>query len=45
MKILCINERREFLSIKLGIFDKKKSIALKYVAFYIHKKNGLAKKR
>lgn len=44
MKILCINEDKEFISIKLRVFYEKKDIALKYVIFYIYEENKLAER-
>lgn len=45
LKTLCVNEKREFISIKLKVFRKNKEIALKYVAPYMHKENSFAKKK
>lgn len=39
-----INKKRKFISIKFKNFYKKKNIALKYVAAYIHIENSMAKK-
>lgn len=44
MKILCIDGREEFISIKLRNFCKKKGIVFKYAVSDIYKKNGIAEK-
>lgn len=45
LKILCANGKREFISIKLRIFGKKRGIAVKYVTPYLYMENGLVKRR
>lgn len=44
MKTFCADGREEFISIKLKGFCDKKGIALKYVAPYMYKENGLAER-
>ena len=44
MKILRADDRGEFISHKLWTFCERKGILIKYVAPYVHKKNGLAKR-
>lgn len=43
MQALCANGEREFISAKLKRFSNKKSIKIKYLASYMHKKNSIAK--
>ena len=45
MKVLCTDDEEEFISIKLKIFYKKRNITFKYVVLYIHKENGLIKRK
>lgn len=45
MKILKIDNSREFISKKLCLFCEKQGIAIKYAISYIHEENGLAKRR
>ena len=45
MKVFSNDDKGEFISIKLRIFCEEKSITFKYKALYMHKENGLVKKR
>lgn len=45
IKVLQADDGREFISTKLKSFCKKRGIVIRYAALYIHKKNGLAKRR
>lgn len=44
MKVLQVDRGGEFIFAKLQTFYKRHSIAIKYIALYIYKKNGLAKR-
>ena len=44
MKAYCADVAGEFISIKLRTFCEKRGIIFKYIALYIHKENGLAKR-
>lgn len=45
MKVLYINEKEEFITIKLKDFCNLKRITIKYVASYMLKKNNIAKQK
>ncbi len=42
MKALRVDSGGEFILTKLRLFCEKRGIAIKYVASYMHKENGLA---
>lgn len=44
MKMLGADGGGKFISAKLQLFYKKRSIGIKYAAPYIHEKNGFAKR-
>lgn len=45
MKTFYTNGRREFISIKLIIFCKKRGIIFKYAALYTNEENGFAERK
>lgn len=42
IKALRADNSREFILLKLGLFCKRKDIAIKYITLYMYEENGLA---